>query len=178
MRNEKELRAKSLADKLVKNPHSMADFWKEVRKLNGSPPLALSVNGVSGEINIANMWKEHFSDIMNSVKNSDYKESVLGKFSDGERQFKCFSATEVANAIAELSAGRSCGHDGLGAEHFKHAGTSCAVHLSLCFTMFVRHGILPPSLTDVILTPIVKDKSGKLTEKDNYRPIAVASALR
>ena len=41
--------------------------------------------------------------------------------------------------------------------------------------MFVRHNFLPASLTNVSLTPIVKDKNGKLNEKDNYRPIAVAS---
>ena len=56
------------------------------------------------------------------------------------------------------------------------AGNSCAVHLSLRFSAVVKHGFLPPLLTNVVLTPIVKDKSGKLTEKDNYRPIAVATA--
>ena len=41
--------------------------------------------------------------------------------------------------------------------------------------MMVRHGCIPHSFAKVVLTPIVKDKAGKLSEKDNYRPIAIAS---
>ena len=80
LRHEKELRAKSLADKLVNNPYGMAAFWKEVKRLESSPPLAPSVNGTSSEENIANMWKHHFSGILNSVDNTDNKETVLEQF--------------------------------------------------------------------------------------------------
>ena len=175
LRNEKELRAKSLADKLVRAPCSMAVFWKEVRRLNCSPPLAPSINGVTGESNIADMWKEHFSGILNSVDNPSCKVSVLHKLSLDDCELLPFSVGEVTKAIKELSSGRSGGNDHLCAEHFKYAGNLCAVHLSLCLTLMVRHEFLPPSLTKVVLVPIVKDKNGKLTEKNNYRPIAIAS---
>ena len=66
LNNEKELRAKALADKLVANPHNTSRFWKEVNKLNSSPPLVPSIDGISGEENIANMWRDHFSEILNS----------------------------------------------------------------------------------------------------------------
>ena len=39
----------------------------------------------------------------------------------------------------------------------------------------VKHGHLPHALTKVVLVPIVKDKTGNISEKDNYRPIALAS---
>ena len=175
LRNEKELRAKSLADKLVRTPCSLAAFWKEVRRLNCSPPLAPSVDGVTGEANIANMWKGHFSEILNSVGNRRCKESVVHKLSAADVELRPFLVSEVVKSINELSSGRSSGNDKLCAEHFKFAGTLCAVHLSLCFSLMVRHSFLPPSLTDVVLSPIVKDKTGKLTEKNNYRPIAMAS---
>ena len=64
LKNEKDLRAKALADKFAKNPCNMVTFWKEVRKLNGDSPLAQSVDGVSGEANIVDMWKNHFSSIL------------------------------------------------------------------------------------------------------------------
>ena len=38
----------------------------------------------------------------------------------------------------------------------------------------IRHGYVPPSLTKVILVPIVKNKTGDTTSKNNYRPIALA----
>ena len=86
-----------------------------------------------------------------------------------------FSVQEVLEAIDELSAGRSPGCDELSAEHFKLAGISGATHLSLCFSMMLKHNFLPPSLTKVVLRPIIKDKSGNISDKDNYRPIALAT---
>ena len=175
LKNEKELRAKSLADKFAKNPRDLATFWKEVRKLNADPPLAQSIGSVSGEKNIANMWKDHFADILNSVDGDDCKEGVLNQLRNDGEGADMFSVPKVLESIHELSSGSSPGCDSLSAEHFKFAGVPCATHLSLCFSMMVRHGVLPPSLSKVILRPIVKDRTGKLTDKDNYRPIALAT---
>ena len=174
-RNEKNLRAKSLADKLVKNPCDTLAFWKEVRKLNHSPPLAQCVGNTSGEKNIAAMWKTHFSGIFNSVQNVSCKFSTQERLKNNVDSFKPFTYQETIAAIQSLSSGRSSGSDQLSAEHFKFAGKACAVHLALCFTLAVNHGFLPPALTKVLLTPIVKDKSGNISDKDNYRPIALAS---
>ena len=175
LRHEKELRAKSLAEKLVNGPHSMSEFWKEVNKLNSSPPISSSISGISGEANIAHMWKDHFAEILNSVRDTENKESIEQRFSADSSNFESFSVPEVIKSIEGLSSGRSCGNDRLCAEHFKYAGTSCATHLSLCFSMMAKHRYLPHSLTEVVLSPIVKEKTGKLTEKENYRPIAIAS---
>ena len=175
LRHEKELRAKSLAEKFVNSPYSMTEFWKEVNKLNSSPPIASSISGISGEANIAHMWKDHFAEILNSVRDAEGKESILKRFSANSRDFEGFSVPEVTKSIEGLSSGRSCGNDRLCAEHFKYAGVSCATHLSLCFSIIAKHNYLPYSLTEVVLSPIVKDKTGKLTEKENYRPIAIAS---
>ena len=82
---------------------------------------------------------------------------------------------DVCDAIRDLSSGRSGGYDGLDAEHFKFAGHSCVIHLSLCFTMMLKHSHLPNGLTKVLLIPILKDKTGNISDKDNYRPIALAS---
>ena len=47
----------------------------------------------------------------------------------------------------------------------------CVSHCFLSIVFF-----LPQSLMNVVLVPIVKDKTGNLGAKDNYRPIAMASA--
>ena len=85
------------------------------------------------------------------------------------------SVREVSDSVSQLSSGKSSGYDSLNAEHFKYAGHSCATHLSLCFTMMLRHCHLPNELTKVVLVPILKDKTGNISDKDNYRPIALAS---
>ena len=44
-------------------------------------------------------------------------------------------------------------------------------------TGFFVHGFLPDSLLSVVLVPIIKDKTGNISSKDNYRPIALASIM-
>ena len=175
IKNEKDLRAKSLADKLMNDPRDSASFWKEVKKINPSPQLSCTVGGVSGNENIACLWKEHFSSILNSVSDETLKDSVMSRL-DGElSEAKHISVQEIKDALPELTSGRCAGHDGLYAEHLKFAGQSCVIHLSLCFSMMLKHGHLPSAFTKVVLVPILKDKAGSLSDKNNYRPIALAS---
>ena len=49
--------------------------------------------------------------------------------------------------------------------------------LAVCLTGLLVHGVLPESMISVILAPVIKDKTGKINSKDNYRPIALASVL-
>ena len=49
--------------------------------------------------------------------------------------------------------------------------------LALCFTKMFSHGYLPTHMLSVQLVPIIKSKSGLISSKDNYRPIAIASVL-
>ena len=41
----------------------------------------------------------------------------------------------------------------------------------MCFTSFISHGFLPESMLSVVLVPVIMDKAGKISSKDNYRPI-------
>ena len=49
--------------------------------------------------------------------------------------------------------------------------------LSICITSMFTHGHLPSSMLSVVIVPIIKDKSGKISAKENYRPIALASIM-
>ena len=80
-------------------------------------------------------------------------------------------------AIKGLENNKSCGLDGIYAEHLKFASCHLVELLSLCFTSFFIHSVLPDSLISVILVPVIKDKAGNITSKDNYRPIALASIV-
>ncbi len=63
------------------------------------------------------------------------------------------------------------------AEHLKHACQRILVLLALCFTGFLIHGVLPESILSVLLVPVIKDKTGKISSIENYRPIALASII-
>ena len=58
--NEDQLRSQSMLSKLQRGEGN--DFWKEIKALNPKKEsLPLTVGGTSGESNIANLWKDHFS---------------------------------------------------------------------------------------------------------------------
>jgi hypothetical protein len=83
--------------------------------------------------------------------------------------------SDVTSAIRKLKTGKSAGLDGLTGEHYKYASDRVAVVLSLLYTACIIHGHLPQELLDSIIMPIVKDKKGDYTDKDNYRPLAITT---
>ena len=49
--------------------------------------------------------------------------------------------------------------------------------LALCFSLWLSHGYLPIALIEATIIPIVKNKSGNLSDSNNYRPIALATIV-
>ena len=70
----------------------------------------------------------------------------------------------------------ACGVDGVSAEHFLYAHDILHVFLSLLFTSFITHGHLPSNFMKTALVPIIKNKTGDTSDKNNYRPIALVTA--
>ena len=74
--NEDQLRSQSMLSKLRRGECN--DFWKEIKALNPKKKsLPLTVGGTSGESVIANLWKDHFSAIANSVGSTDNRDQVM-----------------------------------------------------------------------------------------------------
>ena len=84
---------------------------------------------------------------------------------------------EVSYTIGKLALNKSCGLDQITAEHLKLSSYRVSVLLSLCFSGMLMHGTIPGSMLSVLLVPVVKDKTGKISCTENYRPIALASVL-
>ncbi|XDV38077.1 hypothetical protein PO909_007559 [Leuciscus waleckii] len=169
-RTERILRADSLVRKLLQN--NVQDFWKEIQVMNAAKvPLPFSVEGVTGPDNVVELWRKHYSDLFNCVESKN--------FSIGDVSPDNVSVTieEVTKAIRKLSMGKSCGLDQITAEHLKFASHRVVVLLALCFTAMLTHGILPSSMLSVVLAPVVKDKTGKISSIDNYRLIALACVI-
>ena len=49
--------------------------------------------------------------------------------------------------------------------------------LAMCFTGLFVHSVLPDSMLEIVLVPVIKDKTGRIDQVDNYRPIALASVI-
>ena len=65
---------------------------------------------------------------------------------------------------------------GLAMESFIYAHSKLLIHLSLFFTFCVRHHFLPASFMELVITPVIKNKGGDLTDINNYRAIAISNA--
>ena len=70
--NEDMHRADALT--LSLKDRNSASFWKDLQKMaNSKIPLATKVGGAIGDEQISDMWHHHFSDLLNSVHNTDSK---------------------------------------------------------------------------------------------------------
>ena len=87
------------------------------------------------------------------------------------------SCDDLSYAIDYLDINKSCGLDGIYAEHLKFGSYLLANLLSQCMSSFFTHGSLPNSMIANVLGPVIKSKTGRIMSKDNYRPIALASVV-
>ena len=73
---ESRARADALAKKLLLKDD--VSFWKDIKKIS-SPEgnvIANTVDGISGEKVIAQMWQQHYEKLLNSNKDHTYKNNV------------------------------------------------------------------------------------------------------
>ena len=172
-RNEDLLRKESIAKK-----HAEANskqFWTEINSINNSKmPLPTTIDGSHTPNDILQLWKDHFKNIYNCIPKRNCANSLKLDSEIHEVKVNC---TEISDAIKSLDSNKSCGLEGIYAEHMKFASKRFIYLLSLCFTGLFVHGILPDSLMSVILVPIVKNKCGNINSKDNYMQIALASIV-
>ncbi len=86
-----------------------------------------------------------------------------------------FTVADITYAIWILKSGKSAGPDGLSAEHFKLSNNRLCVLMSLAFKCMSSHGFIPSSFMQSTIIPLIKDKTGDITDTNNYRPIALAT---
>ena len=73
--------------------------------------------------------------------------------------------------------GKSAGIDDSAAEHFVYSYERISVHLAMLFTSMLTHGYLPDAFMTTSIIPILKNKNGDTSAKNNYRPIAIVTAM-
>ena len=152
-------------------------FWKGV---SGSKvPLAIKVGDSVGSKNIAQVWQDHFSALLNSVQNIDLREFVCECTEHGiaDNEIVAVSASDVFDSLKAVKLGKAAGIDALSAEHFVCAHIGISVHLFLSFTSMWTHGHMPAELEKTAIVPILKNRLGDTSDKNNYRPIAIVMAL-
>ena len=168
-------RADAMATKLLKGGLS-CHFWKDVKKLtNCRPTLPKTVDGVSGENNIAELWRKHYHNIFNSVFPKNFDPTVLKNL---KYHTSCaVSKSEVSECIKKLSTGKAPDMDNLTAEHLKNCNSRVHLIISMCFSAMLVHGYLPSKMISGHIVPVIKNKCGKLSSKSNFRPIGICTIM-
>ena len=153
---------------------NMNNFWKEIKKQNKNiDTLPSEVEGISGTNNIAEYWRQCFMDVLTSVPRNQHLKTSILDLDEG----MLVTVSDVIKAVQRLSSSESSGIDNITSDHIKHAHCRVLIHLSLLFTAIFRYSFIPFNLMKVIIVPIVKNKCGDLSSKDNYRPISLSNVI-
>ena len=175
--NEQQIASEKLANHM--KDHELNDFWKDIRKHSKSKSaLSNCIDGVTGETAIADLWRNHYQELLNdSTRNDDdVKMDVLESFHNiCSHVGMHVTMNKVNEVVKSLPSRKSSGLDGLNGESLKHADPLLCLLLSICYTCMFKHCYMPQSMINSVIVPLVKNKSGDLTDKNNYRPIALSS---
>ena len=144
---------------------------------SGNAIQSNTIDGYSGEANIAGFWKNHFSKLLKATDcDTTFKFSLMGKFNTILYSNEIMISNNViSEAIKKLECGKSAGPDGLHAEAIKYAHPRMHVLLSFCFSLCFTHGYMPANMIGTTSVPIIKNKCGDLADSNNYRTIAIAT---
>lgn len=152
-------------------------FWKCTKKLNGKTDLPVSVEGFSEPKHIANIFKDYFKVCSPVPAVSPDASVVRGAESSHRGDSLRITSKDVNEAIRNMKRGKSPGHDGLSIEHLQHGGSHISRVLSMFFTFCLRHSYLPSSLMKTIVVSLIKNSTGDISDKTNYRPISLATII-
>ena len=92
-------------------------------------------------------------------------------------RFVLINTMRINLIVKDVRTGKSSGLDGLNGESMKHAHLLLCLLVSICFTSMFKHCYMPQSMINLVIIPIIKNKSEDFTDKNNYRPIALSSII-
>jgi hypothetical protein len=79
--------------------------------------------------------------------------------------------------MSKQKRGKSPGPDGIHMEAFIHGGPRLNLLLSILFNLFQLYGYVPDAFHSATIIPLVKCKTGDLSDVNNYRAIALSNSV-
>ena len=157
------------------------NFWSEVKKVNKSSKgqsSISSIDGVSGDLPISNLWASKLCGLYNSqdvTERDNLQANVMSNILSNDLADLGVSPDLVLECIGRLKPGKSDGTS-LSSDCFISAAPVITDSLAQLFTAILRHGYVPASLWDCLIVPIPKGHKDP-SVSDNYRSIALAPSL-
>ena len=169
-------------------------FWRHLKKCKstgGSRVLAIKnhKDEVVYEIkDILTVWSKHFAALSTPKSHSSYDEDHFNQTNEKVEQLdQCKDSSpftdcpvvtkEVQKAVNKLKKNKSCGCDGISAEHVKYGGTLLIITLTLIFNLIFRFEYIPVNFRRGTQIPLFKGKNLCSTDTNNYRGITLLSTF-
>jgi len=84
---------------------------------------------------------------------------------------------DIVNAINSQKYGKAAGPDGIRTEALIYGCRRLHVYMCILFNLFLMHGYVPDDFCQSTIIPLVKCKSGDLSDVNNYRAIASSNSI-
>ena len=186
LRSAKREQSSDISDELSYDllSRDSVKFWKDWNKLESRNCDVTRIDGYIKHSDIANSFSNTFGGVYRDYDvsaESDLRAKFDGLFScyhsdhkDDDLNPYFVSWSEFLSCISKIETGKATGSF-VKAEHIFNGSPKLAVHLHLLFNGLIQHEYVPYDFLCSIVTPIVKDTSGDLSDSANYRPIALSS---
>ena len=159
-------------------------FWNKWKSINRTADsLAPRINGETDPKGIADTFASYFESVygdndthehrtMKSNFYTEYSNYHSEHINDSIKPY-FLSWDEMISIVEKIKLGKSS--SGLcRPEHILHGSPSLISHLHLLFNGLIQHGYVPTEFLRGIITPIVKDSQGDLSDTSNYRGITLS----
>jgi len=125
------------------------------------------------------MWKQHFATLYSSSVDNGHQTVYETKLADNLLKVGCsaFTVLDVINTVKKMKLGKCPGPDGIHMESLHYDGKRLCPLLCMLFNMCMKIGYVPSQLMSAVTVPLVKCKTGDLSDVDNYRAITLSNSV-
>ena len=181
--NELDMRRSAIANAASKN--NCRNLWQEIKKLeSGKHQISCSVEGSSDDMEIAGIFADNYRNLYSSVPTSAHEITDLRNElhteiinADPSEHAAVLTVMDVCKSLSMLKHEKSDGLRGTDSDHFIYSSQLFKIYITLMVNSMFTHGYTPSSLLESVINSIPKDLRGDMCNKDNYRGIALCSAL-
>ena len=178
-KHEENLRADSYAQAVANNDYKK--FWNNISNTNNAKAgkYANVIDGCIGDKAIVERWRLYYNNLYNSISCDSDRKLFFDRLNryDNTSSNVVLCVNRVVDICSNQKIGKSPGPDGISGEALKWACKSLFVHLSFLFNLFLKFDYLPTEFMQSVIIPLVKNKTGDLSDLNNYRAIAISSVL-
>ena len=178
-KNENIIKSNNMAKKFLEKPKKA---WNDCAKLRGRKNrIPNSVENVTGEKNISELFGREFSGLSNSVGND--LNNINGLKSLIEESIVASNASynikmeELTESLKSLLSGKNDGYIGIYSDHIIHGTEMLNSFILRLFNSMLSHGFTPNKINVGTIIPIIKDKRKSINSISNFRGICLQSSL-